>query len=278
MTLRDLGYRPYEGIRLPPSSSTWVMFRYGLRRAFDSTALKLLYATSLFLMLAVTAFASLAVRIGGAESFEFKDVVGVVLGLQTWFFVGTSALLAGSTAITEDLQNKAFPFFFAKPLTPIQYLAGRILAVASVLIVPILVPSVFVVLGFSAAAPREIQIESIALVLPAILQSILVALVCSSVSVGISASSKNRAITMSLWLVLWIVPKIVAAIVKAASDQPWLELTSIPAMLGVVSDALLRRTSEGNLETPYALAGLAVVTTAALVFATNRLERAEVVA
>jgi len=255
-----------------------VMFRYGLRRAFDSTLLKLLYAGSLLPMIVFTGVAAVAIRLSSPDEFEFNVFVSRLLTLQTWFFVGTSALLAGSTAISEDLQNKAFPFFFAKPLTPIQYLAGRVLAIAAVLVVPILVPAAFLVVGFTASAPREMQLESIGYLLPVIAQSILVAGVCASVSVGISAVSKNRAITMSLWIVLWIVPKIIAAIVRLASDKPWFELSSIPGMLGVVADALCRRHEEGDLGVPYAVLGLAVVTTGFLVFAINRLEKAEVVA
>lgn len=277
MTLRDLGYRPYQGPRLSPSTSTWVMFRYGLRRAFDSTLLKLLYAAAVLPMLGITGLAILQIRFAGPEDFEFEAFVSTALTVQTWFFVGTSALLAGSTAIAEDLQNKAFPFFFAKPLTPAQYLLGRVLAIVVVLLPLMLVPGAFVVLGFTAMAPSGIQGEAIGFILPVILHSILVAVVCASVSVGISATTKNRAITMSLWIVLWIVPKIVASIVRLASQQAWLDLTSVPAMLGVCSDALLHQSEPGDLGSHYAVAGLAAISVAALVFATHRLEKAEVV-
>ena len=36
--IHDLGYRPYEGVRLPPSHNTWVMLRQGLKVPKDAGA------------------------------------------------------------------------------------------------------------------------------------------------------------------------------------------------------------------------------------------------
>ena len=41
MSVRDLGYRAYEGPRLPASHNTWVMIRHSLRRAWASWLVKL---------------------------------------------------------------------------------------------------------------------------------------------------------------------------------------------------------------------------------------------
>lgn len=278
MTLRDLGYRPYQGPRLPPSNSTWVMYRYGLRRALDSMLAKLLIVASFLPALAMAAYTGFVLRLQPSDDFRLAPIVGQLLTFETWTFVGTLALLSGSTAIAEDLQNKAFPFFFAKPLTPIQYLLGRVAAIATLLAVPLVGPATLVVLGVSAVAPSEVQLESLAAIFPAIAQSVLVALVCASVSVGLSAITKNRAITMSLWVVLWIVPKIISSIVRLASEHAWLDLTSVPALLGIVVDSLLGEPESGDLHVGYAAAALASIVALALVYATNRLERAEVVA
>ena len=41
MTIRDLGYRGYEGDRLSPSHNTLVLLRHGIRRAWASWLVKI---------------------------------------------------------------------------------------------------------------------------------------------------------------------------------------------------------------------------------------------
>lgn len=276
MTLRDLGYRPYDGPRLPPSSSTWVMYRYGLRRAFSSTGVKLLMGLSIFPGLLIGIAASISVRMSPA-TFEFEAFISSAFATQTWFFVGMASLLAGATCITEDLQAHAFPIFFAKPLTPSQYMLGRTLAVATLLLVLSLIPGLLVVLGFSGTAPAEIRAEAIGFALPVIAHSLLVSATCASVAVGLSATTRNRAITMSLFMVLWLVPGVVAKVVHAATGNAVLDLISVPNLLGILGDALLHKPATEALAWYWALLALIVYSTCGLVFAQFRLERAEVV-
>lgn len=278
MTLRDLGYRPYDGPRLPPSSSTWVMYRYGLRRAFDSLLLKVLLGLSLLPAFVIPLVARVSLMMAREGQFDFSTYVATALSLQTWFFVGLTGLLVGSTAIAEDLQAHAFPFFFAKPLTPAQYLLGRVLAVATLVFLLVFLPGTIVVLGFAGSAPVEMRAESAGFLLPVIAVSLLVAAVVATTSVALSATTRNRTITMSLWVVIWIVPKVIASVVRLATGSAWLDLTSLPGMLGIVGDALLGRSEGALLSWHWALLALVVYSASATVFALHRLERAEVVA
>jgi ABC-2 type transport system permease protein len=278
MTLRDLGYKPYDGPRLPPSSSTWVIYRYGIRRALDSTTLKLLLGVSIFPGLVAALIAFIALRFSGdIAEFELDSYISFLFGLQTWFFVGLASLLVGSTAIAEDLQAHAFPIFFAKPLTPIQYLVGRVLAIGTLLFTLSVTPGVILVFGFAATAPAGIRGESIGFILPVLAHAIIVASACACASVGLSATTRNRAITMSLFMVLWLVPGVVAKVVHLATGQAWLNLISIPNLLGVLGDALLKKDMTDQLAWYWALLALVVYAGAGLFFAQARLNRAEVV-
>lgn len=278
MTLRDLGYRPYDGPRLPPSSSTWVMYRYGLRRSLDSVLLKLLLGISILPAFVIPLIARVSLMMSREGQFDFSTYVSAALSLQTWFFVGLTGLLVGSTAVAEDLQARAFPFFFAKPLTPAQYLLGRVLAVATLVFALVFLPCTIVVLGFAGSAPAELRPESAGFILPVIAQSLLVSLVVATTSVALSATTRNRTITMSLWVVLWIVPKVIASVVRLATGTAWLDLTSLPGLLGIVADALVGRGEGATLSWQWALLALVTYSVGAVVFALHRLEKAEVVA
>lgn len=277
MTLRDLGYRPYDGPRLPPSNSTWVMFRYGLSRALSPLGVKILLGLTIFPGLIFALGAFFAARFS-PENFELEELIKWSFWVQTWFFVGLAGLLAGASAISEDLQARAFPIFFAKPLTPIQYLLGRVLAVAALLFFLALLPSFIFVVVFAGTAPAELRVDSIGFLLPVIAHSLVVATAVACTSVGLSATTRNRAITVSLFIVLWFVPAIVAKVVHVATGQAWLNLMSIPNLLGIVGDALLQKPDDDALPWYWAMLALLGYSLGGLAFAKTQLDRAEVVA
>ena len=123
MTIRDLGYRPYDGPRLPPSHSVWVLLRYGLGRAWASWLVKLAAFTA---WLPVIGF---AIGSAGANAFmsnvqpEAREMVpelvrmfadeartlSALLGIETWFFVSLVTVGAGAGAIAHDRTHRAFP-------------------------------------------------------------------------------------------------------------------------------------------------------------------------
>ncbi|MBC7174509.1 MAG: ABC transporter permease subunit, partial [Polyangiaceae bacterium] len=215
MSLRDLGYRPYEGERLPPSHNVWVLWRYGISRAWASVLVKL----SAFFGWVPGAIGLIGVGIffwfsqkGQVESpaeLKPQEWVARLLYGQMWIFATAVSLGAGSAAVAEDFTYKAFQFYFAKPVTPTQYLVGRVLAVAVLIFALCFIPTLFLVLGLTLAAPDSLRLEWASLFFPALVHSVVIATVMSSASVGVSALSKSRALTMSTWILLLLVPHVV---------------------------------------------------------------------
>jgi hypothetical protein len=198
-------------------------------------------------------------------------------GWQLWLFGLMLTLGAGASAISEDLAFKAFPFYFAKPVTPPQYLFGRILAVAIWLFFLLFIPGFFLVAILVGTAPDDARLESVGLILPAFLHAALVAGVCATTSVGVSAFSSSRALTMSAWILIFVVPWVLGTIVDEIGEWPWLKLASVPALLGVVGDTLFKVAREDALAWYHALPILAAVTFGGLTLAMRRLRGAEVV-
>jgi ABC-type transport system involved in multi-copper enzyme maturation permease subunit len=293
MTLRDLGYRPYEGARLPPSINWWVMLRQGLARAWGSWMVKLAVLLCIVPSLFIAAYAGLGRFFTGqigmsAEElpedaiFEAITLLRMTFTAQTWAFVSLVTAGAGATAIAEDFTFKAFQFYFAKPVTQAQYTVGRVLAVAVFVLLVTLVPVLFVetVLVFSAPA---ILVEQLGLLLPIIVHALLVSLVMATLSVAVSSLSPSRALTLSAWLFLFLVPHVVAAVVHgiASIDDgpgwPWLYLTSFTGLLGIVADELFKAQGEEPLLHWYfAVPVLLAYVAGAVGLISYRLRRAEV--
>lgn len=283
MAIRDLGYRPYEGTRLPPSHNMTVMLRHGLKRAWGSWLVKI--AAFIGWVPPVIGAAGVGIsfwitsQMGGrgGSLIDSSKILQLLLNVQTWSAVLMISLGAGAAAIAEDLTHRAFQFYFAKPVTPIQYLVGRVSAVAiygfAFTFIPALFVSVFLV-GFS---PPEQRLERAGLILPALLQSGIIAVVIALVSVGLSSLSKSRALTMTAWLLLFIVPHVIAAIVALIGDWPWLYLASIPKLIAIVGEALFKIEPEDALRWYHAAPVLAGLAAGAGWLAHYRLGRAEVI-
>lgn len=290
MTIRDLGYRPYEGPRLPASNNTWVMLRQGLTRAWSSWLVKLAVLfgwlpTIILAILAVGArYFMSSMGEGGEDPIEASRVLRYVLETQVWLVVSLVTIGAGSSAIAEDLTFRAFPFYFSKPVLPAQYIAGRVLAVA-LLVFCLVFGSAFLADAFLVAtAPRELALEQAGLLLPALVYSVVLALVMASASVAVSALSSSRALTRSAWITLFVVPYLLALLVDtiatAAGTEggwPWLYLGSFTGLLGVIADALFKVESESDLQWFHAAPILAVVVGGALYLAYERVRRTEVI-
>ncbi|HEY8428243.1 MAG TPA: hypothetical protein VIL20_07705, partial [Sandaracinaceae bacterium] len=222
MTVRDLGYRAYEGQLLPASHNTWVLLRYGLWRIWGSWINKaVVFCAGLPLMaLAILAFARF--RLIGREmpdlpanadaisrwflSPDAADWVRSLTGIQFWFFVTVLTLRSGANVIAEDFTNKAYQFYFAKPVTPVQYLVGRAAALALFVFAVVFVPALLLIVVLAGLGPEDQVLERLGLALAALLDGAIVAASCSLLAVAVSALSKSRALTMMAWGGILFVP------------------------------------------------------------------------
>lgn len=291
MTIRDLGYRPYDGPRLPPSNNTWVMLRQGMRRAWGSWLVKL----ATFLSFGPPLIA-IALVVGGrvlmrqmqadpeADPIRAAEMMRTLFSVQTWLFVSMVTVGAGASAIAEDLTFRGFQFYFAKPVTASQYLAGRVLAVGIWVFLVTFVPALLLDLALVGTAPRDVIGEQAGLLLPAFFYSLLLATVMATASVAVSSLSKSRALTMSAWIVAFVVPHVLAAVVDAIAvatgeeeGWPWLYLGSFTGLLGNVADALFKIERDSAIEWYYAAPILAALVAGSCWLAMHRLKRAEVI-
>lgn len=284
MTIRDLGYRPYEGERLPPTNNVRVLLRHGLVRAWGSLLVKLAVFLGIlpaagFVLIAV--ITTLTARAQGAPVETLLDapkLLKSLLMIQVWVFVFPATIGAGASSIAEDLAQRAFQFYFAKPVTPAQYLAGRMGAVGLVSLALVLVPALLLAAALVALGGKELLVERLGLVIPALIQCVLVALVMGTASVGVSSVGKSRALTASAWILLFLVPYVVSVLVFQIGHVAWLQLASIPALLEVVNDALFKQPEPGDLSWAHALPMLGIFTVLSTTLAYHRLTRAEVIA
>jgi ABC-type transport system involved in multi-copper enzyme maturation permease subunit len=271
------------------------MFRQSMRRAWGSWLVKLAtflsFGPPLIMMALVVGGRVLVRQMQGDPSGESipdpiraAEMMRVLFSVQTWLFVSAVTVGAGAPAIADDLTHRAFQFYFAKPVTALQYLLGRVLAVATWVFLLTFVPALLLDLALVGTAPRELIAEQAGLLFPAFLYSLVLSAVMSTTSVAVSSLSKSRALTMSAWITVFIVPHVLAAVVDAiarASGEPegwpWLYLGSFTGLLGNLADALFKIENASALEWYYGVPILVLLIALASAFTMHRIKRAEVI-
>lgn len=290
MTIRDLGYRAYEGALLPASHNTWVLTRYGIARIWGSWINRLAVFGSVLPLLALIVIAVFRLVVVGRELPEAPEGEVIWLaappavwlrtltGIQFWFVVSVVTLRSGAGVIAEDFTNRAYQFYLAKPVTPLQYIAGRALALALFLFSLVAIPTVLLTIVLAVVGPQDRLVEHIGLLLPAVLDAAIISLSCAVLSIAISALSKSRALTMMAWGVVLFVPAVLASLIEGMTEHEWGWAASPAGLLWVIGDALYKVQRDfDELHWYHAAPVLALLTVGGAYLALRRIQKAEVI-
>lgn len=267
MPIHDLGYKPYVGVRRPHSANTWTLARQGLRRAVAPFVVKAslilaCFAVVIYPLAYLVASLGRVRTSGGAERGLGITAEGFVRGVfdwQVWLFVFVITIAAGASAVADDVRNRAFQYYFSKPVTREQYMFGRIVPVAFLAFLLTFGPALILVgLAAAVASDKATATTAMGLAFPALLYGALVSIVMGSLSVAVSAISRSKGLTMTLWASIFFLPHVVAFVVKKVAHTNWLYLGSLPGCLGICGDAIFKRAVEGQVQPWMALLALAV--------------------
>jgi len=247
-SVRDQGFRPYTGVRLPAANNTWVLWRHGLSRALKSWIVRIAIVASVGpLLIALVAFAFMGwVATQNPGQVQPPDLVRFVRDLlraELWLSGAAIGFGAGATAISDDAARHALPFFFAKPVSAGQYWLGRAGAIFTLVALTLLLP-VLVFVPLAIALDQNLPKSAALVLFPAALGALICAAAVSTLAIGISALSESRALTTSLFASLWLLPHVLAALASVFADGSWPFLISVPAQLTFVLESLLHKSEE----------------------------------
>ena len=129
MPIHDHGYARYDGARTPPGRAWAVIARTGIRGMLSARLflLVLLFAWLQFFVYAVMFY--LAAHVAQADVIapsptSFRNFLD-----QQGFFVFVVAVYAGAGLIANDRRANALQIYLSKPLTRVEYVAGKLAVV-----------------------------------------------------------------------------------------------------------------------------------------------------
>jgi len=161
MSIREKGYHPWSGTLIAKPHHWFPIVRFSIKQIYQKRFAKVLFAIELIPFL-VFLFFSYILYIANRPDMAFvsllKELPAEVKTLDYFFHsfycFGTTvffhyiilSLFCGSDLISADIRSNAFPLYFSKPLSPLDYLLGKFIALLFFLLLFSLVPGLLLLL------------------------------------------------------------------------------------------------------------------------------------
>jgi ABC-type transport system involved in multi-copper enzyme maturation permease subunit len=201
----DQGYRPFEGELASPRSRFLVIAFNELRLAWRNKWFKRWIIAS-FVPLIV--FAVLVV-VRSRFSFVFQNVMSKFWESQIFFSV-VIVYFTGRNAVGEDLRTGAMAVYFSRPVSFIQYLAGKWLAMAVGVLFVTLLPGLVLAVFRWLVESQAGTLDFLGWLAGLLALSILLCVTLGGVMLAISSLTPRGRTAGVVWLVVYIALILVA--------------------------------------------------------------------
>ena len=283
--IHDRGIQPYTGEHTALSRRWRVVAARMLRLTMRQTWVIVLMVLALFPALGwgVAMYIQSRLHAVGLASSPDEYVYGLAArGAGELLLAFLIALFAGGGAIADDLRTGAFQLYFARPLSPGQYLAGKLVPPVVLVLATGGVPPLLLALARLAfARDSAVALEALPLVAGAVAFAAVEALALAAPVLAVSSLSRSRGTAQGAFAALILLPWMFGALLVKLTGSPWGEVASIPAHLQNLAHALFRVSPPPGTHTmPLAgsLAALAVAVGGSLALVRHELGRVDVVA
>jgi ABC-2 type transport system permease protein len=256
--IHDQGYRRYVGHREPPGKAWWVIARQHLLSSVKSRPFVIL------MLVAWAPFVVRAVQIYVASNFQqatflaasaqtFRDF----LDQQSLFVFLLTIRMAGLVA--DDKRANALQVYLSKPLTRVEYIAGKLVTLLVCLLCVTFAPAVVLLIVQILFAGTLTFLRENIFLLPAItLFSVVQSVLSAFVMLALSSLSKSRRFVAIMYAgLIFFTAAMYQALRGITGSRLW-SVISPSDMLDVLGNAVFR-VQGGDPAVPVAVAALVVV-------------------
>ena len=303
MTVHQVRYEPFRGMRLGPFrrmlAITRVGIRLGLRRRFLVIAMILVVPlTFMFGMLFYLASSGVGEFLGRTSllfftSEQWREFLGdhvniynlwaVLLNRHMHFQMLWALVIipwVGPSLLADDFQSRALAIYFSKPITRFEYLFGKWLVLAFFVACVTAVPST-VLYAASILFCRDLDIlrHTAYLVPAAWLHVLVVSVVGGLMMMAFSASGRSRRFAALGWLMTILCSWGLASVVEWAPHEMkpvWATVISLTQDVDMVGRAFFRVKQDVDASAFWALGVLAGVGVVSALYLWRRVHTVEV--
>jgi ABC-2 type transport system permease protein len=241
--IHDQSYRRYIGARQPAQRAWLVIARSGIRQFIRKRPMiGILFGSQIALMIRLAMFyvsesVTQAAALLGPTAKVFRDFLE-----QQNFFVFLIAVYVGSGLIAQDRKANALQIYLSKPLTRLDYIAGKLAILATFLLIVTWVPAMLLLIGQILLSGSFEFARTNIILFPAItLFSFLeVFIVCVAVLALSSLTTSTRYVAVMFAGVMFFSDAVYGTLrmVTGSTAVSWVSFT---ASLAQVGDAIFRQ-------------------------------------
>lgn len=239
MPIHDQGYQRYKGQRLPHGGAWAVIARqHIMAHARKKVVIGLLLASWIpFIVFTVWVYLSTFQAIAGFQvtSAQYKLMLDI-----SWLFVFILSI-SMSGLIADDRRANALQVYLSKPLTRLEYVAGKLMSILAFLLAVSLVPALTLVIVQTMLTGSFTFVGANMFLLPAIvLLSLLQSLLSAFLLLALSSLSKSRRFVAMMYAgVIFFSPAIYQMFRGITGSGAWAVVAPME-MLDVIGDAIFR--------------------------------------
>ena len=246
MDIREKGYSHWQG-ELKTSHHNWLpIFFNGIKTIFKKKYAKLIFALSgsTFIIFLVAVYVSTKpelkilselVRLLKSDADLFKTFYAN--GFLTFMLVILS-IFSGADLISTDLKFKAFPLYFARPLSRGDYLLGKFSIVLFYLLLFTLVPGILLLM-FKMIFTGSLAVSPL-LLLAILVFPLLECVFLASMTLALSILSANTKFIQIAIFLVYIFSNNLAQILKAIFKSDYFFMISLPGNIQQLASFIFR--------------------------------------
>jgi ABC-type transport system involved in multi-copper enzyme maturation permease subunit len=287
----DRGYQPYRGAHTAQSSRWQVIARRTLglqaRKPWIIVMLVLCACWTvglmgvMYVMSRLSGLAPSGSKLAGGSPDALVLFIAASPG-GTLLLAFMVALFAGGSAVADDTRAGAFQFYFARPITRGQYLAGKLVAATTLTAMVTLAPALLLALFRLATTQTGAELwQRLPLVAAAIATGLIEALALAAPALALSSLSRSRGYAQGSFAALFLLPWMLGGIFVRVTGSAWPALGSLPAHFANLGRFLHRQPppdDERVLPVWASLVVVAALVAGSIALLRQRLDSVEVVA
>jgi ABC-2 type transport system permease protein len=278
MPIHDQGYRRYLGARQPHGRTWWVIARAGLMERLRERKFLglLLFAWLPFLVRAVQFYIASNVpqaSMLAPSAATFREYLD-----QQSIFVFFITIYVGSGLIANDKRANALQIYLSKPLTRVEYVAGKLVTLLIFLIAVTWVPAILLLLLQMLFAGNFTFLRANLFLFPGItLFSAIVVLLSAFAMLALSSMSKSRRFVAMMYAgLIFFTAAMYQALRGMTGSRAW-AVISPEDVLDVVAAAIFRAPGTTAIPMWAALLDIAVIVGVSIWVLERRVRGVEVV-
>ncbi len=196
-----------------------------------------------------------------------------------FYLVPFLAVFAGAAMIADDLRHGALLVYLSRPLTRRDYVAGKVLAVVTVLLTATLLPAlVLYAIALSLETETYLALKLWWIGPAIVLHSLVISVFSALLILAISSIARSGRVAGLAFFALIVGLEIMRAIVRRAYETPYAVLLSPRACLAAVGEALFGMKETADVAWYGPASVLVLVAVGCLLLLRSRVRAVEVVA